>query len=245
MVKKATPIYQRILLKLSGEALQGNTDFGINANALENVIHEVKKVIELGVQVGVVVGGGNLFRGVRLVKTGMNRVVSDHIGMLATVINGLAMCDALRSVNIKSHLMSAVSINGICNNYNWAKAIKLLCDNDIVIFVAGTGNPFFTTDSAACLRGIEIKADAVLKGTKVDGVYSADPEQHVDATFYEKLTYQDIIKKELKIMDLSAFSLARDYNLPICVFNINKPNALHRVVMGDKEGTLITHSIDK
>lgn len=241
MAINAKPIYQRILLKLSGEALQGTEGFGINANVLDRIALEVKELVELSIQVGVVIGGGNLFRGTGLAKAGMNRVVGDHIGMLATVMNGLAMRDALHRAYVNARLMSAIPLNGVCDNYSWAEAISFLCNNRVVIFASGTGNPFFTTDSAACLRGIEIKADAVLKATKVDGVFSADPIEYTNAILYDQLSYQDVLKRELKVMDLAAFALARDHNLPIRVFNINKPGALRRVVMGDKEGTLITN----
>ncbi|WP_457913911.1 UMP kinase [Candidatus Gillettellia adelgis] len=233
------PIYRRILLKLSGEVLQGTENFGIDASVLDRVIQEVKELLQLKIQVGVVIGGGNLFRGTGLEKSGMNRVVGDHIGMLATIMNGLAMRDALDRMAINSHLMSAIQVNGICDHYSWEEAINLLNNNRVVIFSAGTGNPFFTTDSAACLRGIEIKADAVLKATKVDGIYSADPLKYPDAKLYKQLTYQDVLTHELKVMDSTAFTLARDHDLPILVFNINKPDILRRVVMGENEGTLI------
>ncbi|MBW2904807.1 UMP kinase, partial [Escherichia coli] len=175
-----------------------------------------------------------------LAKAGMNRVVGDHMGMLATVMNGLAMRDALHRAYVNARLMSAIPLNGVCDSYSWAEAISLLRNNRVVILSAGTGNPFFTTDSAACLRGIEIEADVVLKATKVDGVFTADPAKDPTATMYEQLTYSEVLEKELKVMDLAAFTLARDHKLPIRVFNMNKPGALRRVVMGEKEGTLIT-----
>lgn len=233
------PVYQRILLKLSGEALQGPKGFGIDPRVLDRVAQEVKELIELGIQVGVVIGGGNLFRGSGLAQAGMNRVVGDHMGMLATVMNGLAMRDALHRADVNARLMSAIPLNGVCDHYSWTEAISLLRNNRVVLFSAGTGNPFFTTDSAACLRGIEIEAEVVLKATKVDGVYSSDPIKNTDAIMHSTLTYQDVLERELKVMDLAAFTLARDYRLPIRVFNINKPGALFRVVMGKKEGTLI------
>ena len=204
MATNAKPVYKRILLKLSGEALQGTEGFGIDASILDRMAQEIKELVELGIQVGVVIGGGNLFRGAGLAKAGMNRVVGDHMGMLATVMNGLAMRDALHRAYVNARLM------------------------------------FFTTDSAACLRGIEIEADVVLKATKVDGVFTADPAKDPTATMYEQLTYSEVLEKELKVMDLAAFTLARDHKLPIRVFNMNKPGALRRVVMGEKEGTLIT-----
>ncbi|MXP56350.1 UMP kinase [Pantoea sp. Mhis] len=233
------PIYQRILLKLSGEALQGNEDFGIDASVLDRIAQEVKELVELGIQVGVVIGGGNLFRGAGLAQAGMNRVVGDHMGMLATVMNGLALRDALHRAYVNVRLMSAIPLNGVCDNYSWAEAISLLRNNRVVIFSAGTGNPFFTTDSAACLRGIEIEADVVLKATKVNGVYSSDPIKNISAQLYDQLTYTEVLEKELKVMDLAAFTLARDHQLPIRIFNMNKLGALRRVVMGEKEGTLI------
>ncbi|MCR3755972.1 MAG: UMP kinase [Sodalis sp. Psp] len=241
MATNVKPIYQRILLKLSGEALQGTEGFGIDASVLDRIAQEMKELVELGIQMGIVIGGGNLFRGAGLEKAGMNRVVGDHMGMLATVMNGLAMRDALHRACVNAHLMSAIPLNGVCDNYSWAEAVSLLHNNHIVIFVAGTGNPFFTTDSAACLRGIEIEADAVLKATKVDGVFSADPAKYPDAILYDQLSYQDVLERELKVMDLAAFTLARDHNLPIHVFNMNKPGTLRRVVMDDEKGTLITN----
>ncbi|MGK2960349.1 MAG: UMP kinase [Candidatus Malihini olakiniferum] len=240
MATNAKPVYQRILLKLSGEALQGAEDFGIDASILDRISQEIKELVELGIQVGIVIGGGNLFRGAGLAQAGMNRVVGDHMGMLATVMNGLAMRDALHRAYVNTRLMSAIPLNGLCDNYSWAVAINLLRNNSVIIFSAGTGNPFFTTDSAACLRGIEIEADVVLKATKVDGVFSTDPAKDPNATLHETLTYKDVLERELKVMDLAAFTLARDHNLPIRVFNMNKTGALRRVVMGEKEGTLIT-----
>ncbi|MCK7460105.1 UMP kinase [Idiomarina aminovorans] len=234
------PSYRRILLKLSGEALMGDEPFGIDAKVLDRMAQEIKELVELGVQVGLVIGGGNLFRGEGLAKAGMNRVVGDHMGMLATVMNGLAMRDALHRAFVNARLMSAIELTGVCDSYNWAEAISLLKSGRVVIFSAGTGNPFFTTDSAACLRGIEIEAEIVLKGTKVDGVYSDDPDNHPDATLYRHISYDDILEKQLKVMDLAAFTLARDHALPIRVFNMNKPGALRAVIMGEEEGTLIS-----
>ena len=182
------PIYKRILLKLSGEALQGDEGFGIDPSILDRMALEIKELIEMGVEVGVVIGGGNLFRGAKLAKAGMNRVVGDHMGMLATVMNGLAMRDALHRADVNAKLMSAFQLNGICDTYNWSEAIKMLREGRVVIFSAGTGSPFFTTDSAACLRGIEIEADVVLKATKVDGVYDKDPAKFADAVLYNQLT---------------------------------------------------------
>lgn len=241
MTNKTKPVYNRILLKLSGEALQGDEGFGIDASVLDRMALEIKELVEMGIQVAVVIGGGNLFRGAGLAKAGMNRVVGDHMGMLATVMNGLAMRDALHRAEVNARLMSAIPLNGVCDDYRWTEAISLLRHGKVVILSAGTGNPFFTTDSAACLRGIEIEADIVLKATKVDGVYSADPVKDPTATLYKTITYEKVLDDELKVMDLAAFTLARDHNLSICVFNMNKAGALRRVILGEQEGTLITN----
>jgi uridylate kinase len=245
MTTNPKPAYRRILLKLSGEALMGEENFGIDPKVLDRMAQEIKEIVELGVQVGLVIGGGNLFRGAGLAEAGMNRVVGDHMGMLATVMNGLAMRDALHRAYVNARLMSAIELRGVCDSYNWAEAISLLKTGRVVIFSAGTGNPFCTTDSAAWLRGIEIEADIVLKATKVDGVYSEDPVKNPDAEFYSNLEYREVVEKELKIMDLSAFTLARDHNLPMRVFNMTKPGALRRVIMGEAEGTLISNAAKK
>jgi uridylate kinase len=220
----------------------GDGEFGIDPKVLERMAQEIKELIEMGVEVGLVIGGGNLFRGEGLANAGMNRVVGDHMGMLATVMNGLAMRDALHRAFVNARLMSAIPLNGVCDAYNWAEAISSLKTGRVVIFAAGTGNPFFTTDSAACLRGIEIEADAVLKATKVDGVFTSDPAKDPDAQLIKKITYQEVLEKELKVMDLSAFTLARDHSLPIRVFNMNTPGTLKQVVLGNDVGTLITHA---
>ena len=231
--------YQRVLLKLSGEALMGDQGFGISPDVLNRMAVDIKELLESGTQVAVVIGGGNLFRGEGLAKAGMNRVVGDHMGMLATVMNGLAVRDALHRCDVNAGLMSALPLKGVCDTYNWADAIRYLNDKRVVIFAAGTGNPFFTTDSAACLRGIEIEADVVLKATKVDGVYSEDPVKNPNAEKYNTLDYQTVLQKELKVMDLSAFTLARDHDMPIIIFNMNKPDALRQVIQGEHEGTYI------
>jgi len=236
----SNPIYKRILLKLSGEALQGTEGFGIDPSILDRMALEIKELLAMGVEVGVVLGGGNLFRGAKLAKAGMNRVVGDHMGMLATVMNGLAMRDALHRADVNAKLMSAFQLNGICDTYNWSEAIKMLREKRVVIFSGGTGSPFFTTDSAACLRGIEIEADVVLKATKVDGVYDCDPAKNPDAKLYNTLSYADVIDQELQVMDLAAFTLARDHGMPIRVFNMGKPGALRQVVTGLTEGTTIS-----
>lgn len=241
MTVSPKPAYRRLLLKLSGEALMGEENFGIDPKVLERMAQEIKELVELGIEVGLVIGGGNLFRGEGLAKAGMNRVVGDHMGMLATVMNGLAMRDALHRAFVNARLMSAIPLNGVCDSYNWADAISMLKTGKVVIFSAGTGNPFFTTDSAACLRGIEIGADVVLKATKVDGVFDSDPEKNPDAVLYQQLAYNEVLEKELKVMDLAAFTLARDHSIPIRVFNMNKPGCLKRVVLGEQEGTLISH----
>lgn len=233
------PVYRRILLKLSGEALIGDEGFGIDPKVLDRMAQEIKEIVEMGVQVGLVIGGGNIFRGEGLAKAGMNRVVGDHMGMLATVMNGLAMRDSLHRAFVNARLMSAIPLNGICDSYTWAEAISFLKSGRVVIFSAGTGNPFFTTDSAACLRGIEIEADVVLKATRVDGVYSADPEKNPEAELHKHLCYEEVLSQELKVMDLAAFTLARDHNMPLRVFNMNKPGALMSVILGEDEGTLI------
>ncbi|SFP19854.1 uridylate kinase [Ruminobacter amylophilus] len=231
--------YKRILLKLSGEALEGKEAFGIDPDVLQRMSEEIGELVKAGVQVGLVIGGGNIFRGAKLAESGMNRVVGDHMGMLATVMNGLAMRDSLERNSIKTTLMSAMPIQGITTPYSWMEAISRLEKGEVVILSAGTGNPFFTTDSAACLRGIEIQADAVIKGTKVDGVYSADPMKDPDAVLYHELSYKEVVEKELKVMDLSAFILARDHKMPIMVFNMNKKGALMKVIRGEEEGTVI------
>ncbi|CAD83344.1 uridine 5'-monophosphate kinase [Candidatus Blochmanniella floridana] len=242
MEYKINPIYRRIMLKISGEALQGTENFGVDSSILDRMVLEIKELVNIGVQIGMIIGGGNLFRGSRLVQFGMNKVIGDHIGMLATIMNGLVMHNALHRVYVDSSVMSAIPLQGVCDNYNWMRAIDLLSNNKVVIFGAGTGNPFFTTDSAACLRGIEISANAVFKATKVDGVFAHDPIQYPNhnIALYEQLSYQDVLQRELKVMDLTAFALARDHNLPIHIFNINKVGALKRIIMGYREGTVIT-----
>jgi uridylate kinase len=236
---KNQPRYKRVLLKLSGEALMGEHDFGIDPKVLDRMALEIGALIGIGIQVGLVIGGGNLFRGASLSQAGMDRVTGDHMGMLATVMNGLAMRDALERSNIRTRVMSAIPMSGIVEHYDRRRAVRDLKDGDVVIFCAGTGNPFFTTDSAACLRGIEIEADAVLKATKVDGVYSADPYLDPTAEKYDKLTYDEVLDKKLGVMDLTAICLARDHGMPLRVFDMNRAGALTRIVTGEKEGTLI------
>lgn len=231
--------YKRILLKLSGEALMGDMDFGIDPKVLDRMALEIGALIGIGVQVGLVIGGGNLFRGAELSAAGMDRVTGDHMGMLATVMNGLAMRDALERSNIRTRVMSAIPMSGIVEHYDRRRAIRDLREGDVVIFCAGTGNPFFTTDSAACLRGIEIDADVVLKATKVDGVYSADPMKDPTAEKYDHLSYDEVLERKLGVMDLTAICLCRDHKMPVRVFNMNKQGALTRIMVGESEGTLI------
>ena len=231
--------YKRILLKLSGEELMGEEGFGIDPKVLDRMALEIGQLVGIGVQVGLVIGGGNLFRGAALNQAGMDRVTGDHMGMLATVMNALAMRDALERTNISSHVMSAIPMSGVVEHYDRRRAIRYLKDGDVVIFAAGTGNPFFTTDSAACLRGIEIEANVVLKATKVDGVYTADPMLDPTAELYDHLTYDEVLDKKLGGMDLTAICLCREHNMPLRVFRMSKQGALLNLVVGGDEGTLI------
>ena len=232
--------YRRILLKLSGEALNGSTTTGIDPEVLTRISKEIVSMINLGVQVGVVIGGGNLFRGAALSATGIDRITADHMGMLATVMNALAMRDVLERMGIDTCVMSSISMSGLVDNFDRRKAIHHLRENRVVFFAAGTGNPLVTTDSAASLRAIEIGADLLIKATNVDGIYDADPAKFPDAKRYQLLTYQEALDKELGIMDLAAFCQCRDYNMPIRVFNLNKHGALERIVQGADEGTLVS-----
>jgi uridylate kinase len=234
-----TPKYKRILLKLSGEALMGEDPFGINRQTIENIVAEVAQVSRLGVEIGIVIGGGNIFRGVAPGAAGMDRATADYMGMLATVMNALALQDAMRQAGISSRALSALNIEQVIEPYIRGKAIRYLEEGKIVIFAAGTGNPFFTTDTAAALRGSEMGAEIVLKATKVDGVYTADPKRDPRAQRYTRLTFDEAIVKRLKVMDATALTLCRDQKLPINVFSIFKPGALKRVVLGEDEGTLV------
>lgn len=242
MAVNLQPKYKRVLLKLSGEALMGEEDFGIDPKVLDRMALEVGQLVGIGVQVGVVIGGGNLFRGAALSAAGMDRVTGDHMGMLATVMNALAMRDALERSNISTRVMSAIPMSGVVEHYDRRRAIRDLKDGEVVIFSAGTGNPFFTTDSAACLRGIEIDADVVLKATKVDGVYNADPMVDSSAVKYDRLSYDEVLDKKLGVMDLTAICLCRDHDMPVRVFNMNKSGALTNIMVGEHEGTLIEPS---
>jgi uridylate kinase len=235
----ATPAYSRILLKLSGEALMGDDAFGINRDVISRIVSEIKEINGLGVQIAVVIGGGNIFRGVAPAAQGMDRATADYMGMLATVINALALADALNHAGLNARVQSALPIEPVVEPYIRGKALRYLEESRIVVFAAGTGNPFFTTDTAAALRGREVDAQIVLKATKVDGVYTADPMKDKTATRYSKLTFDEAINKNLKVMDATALALCRDQKLPIKVFSIFKAGALKRVVMGEDEGTLV------
>jgi len=235
----AAPRFKRILLKLSGEALMGDDAFGINRETLWRIVNEVKAVTDLGVEVGVVIGGGNIFRGMAGASSGMDRATADYMGMLATVMNAMALSDAMRQAGMNARVQSALSIEQVVEPYIRGKAIRYLEEGRVVIFGGGTGNPFFTTDTAAALRGSEIGAEIVLKATKVDGVYSADPKKDPSATRYARISFDEAIGRGLGVMDATAFALCRDQKLPINVFSIFKAGALKRVVMGEDEGTLV------
>ncbi|KAB7762308.1 UMP kinase [Xanthomonas maliensis] len=231
--------YRRILLKLSGEALMGDGDYGIDPKVINRLAHEVIEAQQAGAQVALVIGGGNIFRGAGLAASGMDRVTGDHMGMLATVINALAMQDALEKLGAKVRVMSAIKINDVCEDFIRRRAIRHLEKGRIAIFAAGTGNPFFTTDSGAALRAIEIGADLLLKATKVDGVYDKDPKKHADAVRYDSLSYDEVILQGLEVMDTAAFALARDSDLPLRIFGMNEPGVLLRILRGEQIGTLV------
>ena len=232
--------YRRILLKLSGEALLGESSYGIDPKVLQRIAVEIAEVANFGVQVGVVIGGGNIFRGATLAAAGLDRASADYMGMLATVMNALAMQEALEREGIYCRVMSALKINQVCEDYIRRRAIRHLEKGRVVVFAAGTGNPFFTTDSAASLRAIEVNADIMLKATKVNGVYSADPVHHADARFYDRLSYDEVLDRRLEVMDTTAIVMCRDHNIPLRVFNINQAGSLQRIVNGASEGTLVT-----
>lgn len=231
--------YKRILLKLSGEALMGKRQYGIDPERLAEYAAEIRDVTEKGVEVAIVIGGGNIFRGVAGASKGMDRVQGDHMGMLATVINGLALQSALEDAEVQTRLQSAIQINEVAEPFIRRKAIRHLEKGRVVIFGGGTGNPYFTTDSAAVLRAIEIHADVILKGTRVDGIYNADPEKDKEATKFDFITFDDVIKKGLKVMDTTAFTLSQENELPIVVFDMNTPGNLLKVVTGEKIGTKV------
>lgn len=233
-------MYKRILLKLSGEALMGDQQFGISPKKLEEYAKEIKKVVDLKVEVAIVIGGGNIFRGIQAEKSGIDRAHGDQMGMLATLINGMAIQSALENLGIYTRLMSAIKVEEVCEPYIRRRAVRHLEKGRVVIFGAGIGNPYFTTDSAASLRAVEINADLVLKGTRVDGVYSADPEKDPTATRFSNISFQEVYQKGLNVMDMTAFTLCKENNLPIRIFDMNKPGNLLKLVEGEAVGTLIT-----
>ena len=240
MSEKNSPLtYKRILLKYSGEALMGSSQFGIDPSVLDRMAAEVSELIQMGVEVGLVIGGGNLFRGKALSQAGVGRVTGDHMGMLATVMNALALRDALERIDLPARIMSAIPMLGVVDPYHRRKALTHLRNGHVVIFAAGTGNPFFTTDSAACLRAIEVNADIVLKATKVDGIYDSDPVKNPNAKRYDFLSYQDVLQKGLQVMDLTAICLCQEYNMPLQVFDMGQPGSLKKIVMGEHIGTLV------
>ena len=232
-------IYKRVLLKLSGESLAGKKDFGISNDKLLEYAQEIKSIVDQKVEVALVVGGGNIFRGIDAVKDVVDRVQGDHMGMLATVINGLALQSALEKINIQTRLLSAVKIDEIAEPFIRRRAVRHLEKGRVVIFVAGTGSPYFTTDTAAVLRAVEIKADVIIKGTRVDGVFSADPEKNKDAKKFEKISFDEIYKQKLSVMDMTAFTLCKENNLPINIFNVNKAGNLLKLIKGDNIGTKV------
>ena len=234
-----TPQFKRILLKLSGEALMGEEDYGIDPKVINRIASEIHQIRELGVEIGIVIGGGNIFRGAGLAKSGIDRVTGDHMGMLATVMNSLALQNAIEKQGSKVRVMSAIQIHEVCEDYIRRKAIRHLEKGNITVFAAGIGNPFFTTDSAASLRAIEINAELVIKATKVDGVYSADPVTHPDAIKYDELKYDDVIERKLAVMDTAAVVLCRDQNMPIRIFNMTKKDALLKIINGEQIGTIV------
>jgi uridylate kinase len=231
--------YKRILLKLSGEALMGNQSYGIDNNRLLQYCREVTDIAEMGVEVAVVIGGGNIYRGMQASSSGIDRVQGDHMGMLATVINGLAIQSGMESLGLKTRLLSAIKMEQIAEPFIRRRAVRHLEKGRIVIFGAGTGNPYFTTDTAASLRAIEIEADVILKGTRVDGIYTADPEKDSTATRFDKLSFQDVISKKLNVMDMTAFTLCQENKVPIIVFDMNRPGNLKRIIEGEQVGTLV------
>ena len=235
----STPKFKRILLKLSGEALMGGDAYGINRQTIGEIVQEIKAVADMGVQIGVVIGGGNIFRGVAPAATGMDRAQADYMGMMATVMNALALQDAMKTAGMNARVQSALNIEQVVEPYIRGRAIRALEQGRTVIFAGGTGNPFFTTDTAAALRGAEIGAEIVLKATKVDGIYSADPKKDPHATRYDRISFNEAMQKNLAVMDATAFALCRDQKLPVNVFSIFKTGALKRVVLGEPEGTLV------
>lgn len=236
----SAPAYKRVLLKLSGEALMGDDSYGINRTVIERIVAEVAEVVAMGVQVAVVIGGGNIFRGIAPAAAGMDRVTADYMGMLATVMNAMALQDAMKRAGLDSRVQSALNLEQVAEPYIRGKALRYLEEGKVVIFGAGTGNPFFTTDTAAALRGVEMNAEVVIKATKVDGIYTADPKKDAAATRYKTLTFDLAISRNLQVMDATALTLCRDQNMPIIVFNIFKDGALKRVILGQEEGTQVS-----
>ena len=232
--------YNRILLKLSGEALMGDKPFGLDTERLAEYAEEIKTVVATGVELGIVIGGGNIFRGLKAAGEGMDRVQADHMGMLATVINGLALQSSLESAGVQTRLSSAIEMDKICEPFIRRRAIRHLEKRRVVIFAAGTGNPYFTTDTGATLRAIEIQADVILKGTRVEGIYDSDPEKNSSAKKYDTISFEEVFKRGLNVMDLTAFTLSNENKLPIVVFDMNKPGNLLSIVKGDNIGTLVT-----
>ncbi|MES2139880.1 MAG: UMP kinase [Bacteroidota bacterium] len=231
--------YKRILLKLSGESLMGKKQFGIDHERLSEYAEQIKEISEMGIQVAVVIGGGNIFRGIQAAEGGMDRVQGDYMGMLATVINSMALQSALEAIKVETRLQSAIKMEQICEHFIRRRAVRHLEKHRVVIFGAGTGNPYFTTDTAATLRAIEIEADIILKGTRVDGIYTADPEKDKTATKYDTITFSEVYEKGLEIMDMTAFTLCNENKLPIIIFDMNKPGNLKKIIEGEKVGTLV------
>jgi uridylate kinase len=234
------PMYKRVLLKLSGEALMGEQNFGIDPGVTSAIASDIKEIMHLGVEVGIVIGGGNIFRGVAASAKGMDRATGDYMGMLATVINALAMQDALEQQDVPCRVVSAVEMRAVAEPFIRRRAMRHMEKGRVVIFAAGTGNPYFTTDTAAALRAMEMKADVILKGTKVDGIYTADPMIHKDATRYDKISYLEVIDKGLKVMDATAITLCMDNHLPIIIFNLRTPGNLRRTIMGESIGSIVS-----
>ncbi|WP_229007591.1 UMP kinase [Methylophilus sp. Leaf408] len=235
----AQPVFKRVLLKLSGEALMGDDAYGINRETVNAIVLQVKEIVDMGVQVGIVIGGGNIFRGIAPAAEGMDRATADYMGMLATVMNAMALQDAMKHAGVAARVQSALNIEAVAEPYIRGKAIRYLEEGKVVIFGAGTGNPFFTTDTAAALRGVEIDAEIVLKATKVDGIYTADPKKDPTATRYDTVSFDEAINKNLKVMDATAFTLCRDQKMPIAVFSIFKQGALKNIILGQNEGTRV------
>jgi len=240
VVEQKSPFYKRILLKISGEALMGNQKFGLDSTTVKNICNQIKEIKQLGIEIGIVVGGGNIFRGLHASEHGMDRVTADNMGMLATVINSLAMMDTLEQMGIFTRVMSAVKIEAFAEQYIRRRAVRHMEKGRLVIFAAGTGNPFFSTDTAASLRAMEVGAEILIKATNVDGVYSDDPKKVKDAVFYPKLKYMEVLTKELKVMDSTAISLLKDNKIPVRVIDLNTSGNLKRVVLGEQIGTLIS-----